>query len=198
MGFFKKKADPISERAKALNDQIAALEAEIQRLSAEREPDERNHAAPPPPPAPPLARKETRPPSAQPKLRSTTLPHGHGGSTMHAQTPETSPESGPVEEPVLEDLNPFRDPSEAVPPVAPKPSLGLRGPESVPVWERIKNNFRGPATSNPKLVNYLAAGSIQGLRPLRYEKRVARNRFLLFAIALALVLWGLLAAFFKR
>ena len=79
-----------------------------------------------------------------------------------------------------------------------KPSLGLREAESLSVWDRVKNNFRSPPTSNPKLVNYLAAGSIQGLRPLRYEKRVARNRFLLFAIALALVLWGLFAALLKR
>ena len=195
MGFFKKKADPISERAKALNDQIAALEAEIQRLSIERAPEEPERSAPPPS-APRAARHEAQ--SAQPKLRSTTLPHSHASSATHAPTPEPAPDRPPVEEPVLEDLNPFRHPSDAVTPTPSKPSLGLRGPESVSVWERIKNNFRGPATSNPKLVNYLAAGSIQGLRPLRYEKRVARNRFLLFAVALALMLWGLLAVILKR
>jgi len=193
MGFFKKKVDPVSERAKALNDQIAALEAEIQRLSTEPPPEEPNRGAPPPPAA---HSKEARPLSPQPKLRSTTLPHAHAGSTMHAQGTDADRQA--AEEPVLEDLNPFRNPAEARPPVAHKPALGLRDPDSVSVWERVKNNFRGPATSNPKLVNYLAAGSIQGLRPLRYEKRVARNRFLLLAIALALVLWGLLAAFLKR
>ena len=36
MGLFKKKPDPISERALALNDQIAALEAQIQKLSVEQ------------------------------------------------------------------------------------------------------------------------------------------------------------------
>jgi hypothetical protein len=197
MGFFKKKADPISERARALNEQIAALEAEIQRLSTERAPEEPERSAPPAP-APRAARQETRPPSAQPKLRSTTLPHSHAAAAMHAPTPGSAPDRPPVEEPVLEDLNPFRHPSDAVAPTVSKPNLGLRGPESVSVWERVKNNFRGPATSNPKLVNYLAAGSIQGLRPLRYEKRVARNRFLLFAVALALMLWGLLAVILKR
>ena len=197
MGFFKKKADPISERAKALNEQIAALEAEIQRLSENGHHAESNRAAPPPPP-PATARPKERPASPQPKLRSTTLPHGHGGSTVHAQNTEPGTERQPVEEPVLEDLNPFRNPGEVTPPPATKPSLGLREVESLSVWERVKNNFRSPPTSNPKLVNYLAAGSIQGLRPLRYEKRVARNRFLLFAIALALVLWGLFAALLKR
>jgi hypothetical protein len=197
MGFFKKKADPISERAKALNDQIAALEAEIQRLSTERAPEEPERAAPPPP-APRTSRQETRPPSAQPKLRSTTLPHSHAASAAHAPAPEPTAQRPQVEDPALEDLNLFRHPADAVAPTVSKPNLGLRGPDSVSVWERVKNNFRAPATSNPKLVNYLAAGSIQGLRPLRYEKRVARNRFLLFAVALALMLWGLLAVILKR
>ncbi len=199
MGFFKKKADPISERAKALNEQIAALEAEIQRLSTNGHPSE-SKAAPSSPAAssPPAARPKERPAPPQPKLRSTTLPHAHAGSAVHAQNTEAGAEKKTVEEPALEDLNPFRNPAEAVPPTAAKPSLGLREAESLTVWERVKNNFRSPPTSNPKLVNYLAAGSIQGLRPLRYEKRVARNRFLLFAIALALVLWGLFAALLKR
>ena len=47
-------------------------------------------------------------------------------------------------------------------------------------------------------MNYLAAGSIQGLRPLRYEKRVARNRFIFLVVVLVLVLWGILAVIFKR
>jgi hypothetical protein len=194
MGFFKKKADPISERAKALNDQIAALEAEIQRLSTQRAPEEPTTT--PAPSTPARAPRPEAPPKSQPKLRSTTLPHSLAASAAHAQASEPNSERRPVEEPVLEDLNPFRDPSEAMPSAA-TPDLGLRD-DSLSVWERVKNNFRGPATSNPKLVNYLAAGSIQGLRPLRYEKRVARNRFLLLAVALALVLWGLLAAFLKR
>ena len=44
------------------------------------------------------------------------------------------------------------------------------------------------STSNPRLVNYLAAGGVQGLKPLRYEKRVARNR----VVVLALILLGLM------
>ena len=33
MGLFKKKADPITERARALNQQIADLEKQITRLA---------------------------------------------------------------------------------------------------------------------------------------------------------------------
>jgi hypothetical protein len=70
--------------------------------------------------------------------------------------------------------------------------LGLRKYDLHAAWSRFKSHFRGPVASNPKLVSYLAAGSIQGLRPLRYEKRVARNRFLVFVAALILALWGLI------
>ena len=66
------------------------------------------------------------------------------------------------------------------------------------VWQRLKDGFKSPPASNPKLVNYLAAGSIQGLRPLRYEKRVARNRFILLVVVLLLVLWGTLVMFFRN
>ena len=42
--------------------------------------------------------------------------------------------------------------------------------------------LRGSPAVNPKLVSYLAAGSIKGLRPLRYEKRIARNRFIFLTV----------------
>ena len=74
----------------------------------------------------------------------------------------------------------------------------MRKFDLVAAWRKFKEVFQPPPASNPKLVNYLAAGSIQGLRPLRYEKRVARNRFILLVVVLVLVLWGILAVVFKR
>jgi hypothetical protein len=185
MGFFRKKADPISERARALNQQIAALESEIERLSEQQENQDRPK---PPSPAPAEA---ARPPRQQPRLRSTALPHGHSGATMQAQS-QPQP-ANPPEEPALEDVNPFRVETEPAPPPERAEQLGVRNPEPASMWQRIKNNFRAQPMANPKLVNYLAAGSIHGLRPLRYERRVARNRFLLLVVALAIMLWGLLA-----
>ncbi|HTD65857.1 MAG TPA: hypothetical protein VK846_04915, partial [Candidatus Limnocylindria bacterium] len=76
--------------------------------------------------------------------------------------------------------------------------LGVRKYDLAATWGRLKNLFKTPPASNPKLVNYLAAGSIQGLRPLRYEKRVARNRFIFLIVVLLLVLWGIIAVIFKR
>ena len=37
MGLFNKKADPISERSKALKDEISALESKIKKLSTQIE-----------------------------------------------------------------------------------------------------------------------------------------------------------------
>ena len=70
--------------------------------------------------------------------------------------------------------------------------LGTSESESDTAWQWLTRRFRKPpVSSNPRMVNFLAAGSIQGLRPLRYERRVARNRFLAFSMLLVLVLIGL-------
>ena len=71
----------------------------------------------------------------------------------------------------------------------------MRKYDLLALLRRLRGNFRGPSTTNPKLVSYLAAGGIQGLRPLRYEKRVARNRFIFFVVILLLVLLGTLLVF---
>ncbi|MEE2947978.1 MAG: hypothetical protein VX392_06645 [Verrucomicrobiota bacterium] len=84
-------------------------------------------------------------------------------------------------------------------PLPPRPShplseqpLGTAEPENESVWQWFSSRFRKPpVSSNPRMVNFLAAGSIEGLRPLRYERRVARNRFLAFSVLLVLVLIGL-------
>ena len=75
--------------------------------------------------------------------------------------------------------------------------LGVRKYDLPALLRRVREHFRGPSTSNPKLVSYLAAGGIQGLRPLRYEKRVARNRFIAFVAILFLLLLGTLVVFLK-
>ena len=58
-------------------------------------------------------------------------------------------------------------------------------------WRRLVNHLRGPTANNPGMARMLAAGSIHGLRPLRYERRVARNRFVALFVILLLILWGL-------
>ena len=75
--------------------------------------------------------------------------------------------------------------------------LGVRKYDLPALWSRLRNHFRGPTTSNPRLVNYLAAGGVHGLRPMRYEKRVARNRFIALVVVLFLILLGVISLFVK-
>jgi len=167
MAFVKKKAkqvDPISERARTLNDQIASLESEIKKLDTR------------------LQRTTT------PKFRSTAIPHGETVSRKSEPPPAPKPI---LHEPVFEEVNPKSFQPEADPRDRYN-ELGVRKYDLPALWERLRNHFRGPTTNNPRLVNYLAAGGVHGLRPMRYEKRIARNRFIFFAGALFLLLLGTL------
>ncbi len=171
MALLKKKSDPISDRARTLNDQIAALESEIKKL------DTQIQRAP------------------APKLRSTAIPHGatipHG-----SERPAPSPAA---REPVFEQIN-----SKSIQARAEAESadhyneLGVRKYDLPALWNRIRNHLHGPTTTNPRLVNYLAHGGVHGLRPMRYEKRVARNRFIALVVVLFLILLGVISLFVKN
>ena len=181
MGLFKKNYDPISQRAADLNEQIAALEEQIKQLTVEQAPASHTPAA-------------AAPAAAQPRLRSTAKPRG----AQPASVPEPAALPRP-QEPIFEEVDQERiqvQQEEAA--SGDLNGLGVRKHDLVTFWRRLTAHFRGPSTTNPKLVNYLAAGSIQGLRPMRYEKRVARNRFLFLAVIIALVLWGLVAMYLNK
>jgi hypothetical protein len=75
---------------------------------------------------------------------------------------------------------------------------GVRKYDFPALIQRIRTFFTGPSTSNPKLVNYLAAGGVHGLRPLRKEKRVARNRFVFFSALLFLAMVGIIYVYFRN
>jgi hypothetical protein len=175
MAWFRKKPDPISDRARALNDEIARLDAQIKELGAQME-----HGQP------------------QPRSRSTALPHG--GTVNHpAPVPPAPPMPPAAEEPIFEEVRKdlLKTRSEGATTPEHYNDLGMRKYDLAALLRRIRDHFRGPSTTNPKLVSYLAAGGIQGLRPLRYEKRVARNRFIFFVAILFLALLGTLLVFRK-
>jgi hypothetical protein len=167
MGFFKKTVDPISERTKALNAQIASLEAQIKKLDQKLLHD-------------PHAR--TRAPHVAPN-------NGSRNSRTQAA----------IREPVFEPVDHQRlDPP---PPREHTPEhyndLGVRKYDLAASWRRWHHYFRAPPARNPKLVTYLATGSIRGLRPLRYEKRVARNRCIALLVLLGFLIWGIIAVFLR-
>lgn len=199
MGWFKKKSDPITERARALNEQIASLEQQIADLSGKLQ------DAPPeePPPIEDVASAPPPPQVGQPRLRSTALPRSQGVIMHGGNQPLPVPPPPPARaepEPVFEEVpgNPFKADGDTPPEPEPQPELGVRKNSFGEMWRRMQNHFRGPPAANPKLVSYLAAGSIQGLRPLRYEKRVARNRVIALVVVLVLILWGIIAVILGR
>jgi hypothetical protein len=173
MALSKKKADPISARARTLNDQIAALESEIKKLDTQ------------------IQRAPT------PKLRSTAIPHG---ATVSHGPEKSVPAPKPAEhEPVFEEISSKSIQARAE---AESPDhyneLGVRKYDLPALWGRLRNHFRGPTSSNPRLVSYLAHGGVHGLRPMRYEKRVARNRFIALVVVLFLILFGVISLFLKN
>lgn len=166
MGWFRKKQDPLSERARALEAEIAALQEQIKQA-------ESGVAAP-----------------SAPRLRAPALP---GGA-------KTGTPAAPPAEPVFEavDQHRLKTPAPVAPTSAlPHPDLGLRQPGLSGSLLRLKRHFGLTPSSNPKLVKLLDSGQIQGLRPLRYEKRVARNRFILLSLLLLAVLFGLFTAILR-
>lgn len=177
MAWFRKKPDPISDRARALNDEIAQLEAQIREL------DGRVQREPPQP--------EREPAADKPSAAVDSVP---------APAPSPQPRASAPEVPIFEEVPVDRLKARNDAPTTPAHynELGVRKYDLPALFRRIRNHFRGPSTTNPRLVSYLAAGGIQGLRPLRYEKRVARNRFIVLVVVLFVILLGLLAAFVRR
>jgi hypothetical protein len=169
MGLFKKKNDPISDRSRALSGQIASLEARIKKLNEQIQ--------------------------EKPGGRARSA----GGNGLAATAPGKPPRHASGE-PVFEKVEqkPLTAPPE--PPVTTQHfnELGVRKYDLLAVFRGFKKQFQPPPAANPKLINYLAAGSIQGLRPLRYEKRVARNRFLLLTAIFVLVLLGIFYGLVRR
>jgi cell division protein FtsB len=171
MALLRKKADPLSERAKSLSAEIEALEAKIRKLNQQDGAKEVNKSGA--------------------RVRSTALPSGVTLAVNTAKEPE------PVFEEV--DQKPIKEHPVPISRTPTTPLEDVSTPQQkLSLLDRLEQIFRPPPLSNPKLVNYLAAGSIQGLRPLRYEKRVARNRFLALALVLVIVLFGICAALIKH
>jgi hypothetical protein len=172
MAWFNKKTDPISDRARALNQEIADLEAQIQSLDARIQADH-----------------------SQPRLRSTAVPRNSAWRDSAPVSPVPAPPA--AHEPIFEevDQNLLRPRAEGAATPEHFNELGVRKYDLLALFRRVQNHFRGPSTTNPKLVSYLAAGGIQGLRPMRYEKRVARNRFIVLVAALFLIGLGIIAVY---
>ncbi len=176
MAWFKKKPDLISDRARRLDNEIAELEAKIKSLDSQPANGE-----------------------SHPRLRSTALPHGASVSHSAGNSAPIPPAPRP-QEPIFEDLGQDFLKARGEGNNTPEHfnDLGVRKYDLPALFRRLHHNLRGPSTTNPKLVSYLAAGGLQGLSPLRYEKRVARNRFIAFVLVLFFILVGVVWVFVRH
>jgi hypothetical protein len=172
MGLLNKKPDPISEKSRALEAEIAALETEIKKLDTQ------------------LTR------SSAPRYRSTATPQG---AIIQRGPEKPSPPPPRKAEPVFEEVK--RSPlAAAAAAEAPEiyNDLGVRKYDLPALWKRITNHLHGPSANNPRLVTLLAAGGVDGLKPLRYEKRIARNRVLVLGLVLFAILLGTFLIFLRN
>jgi hypothetical protein len=115
MAWFKKKTDPISERARALSEEINALEARIKKLDT-----------------------QDRQTKSQPRLRTTAMPHG-STVTHHPPGPPANATPAP-HEPVFEEVDQARLRSET--PVSIPDhynELGVRKYDITALWRWVRN-----------------------------------------------------------
>jgi hypothetical protein len=183
MGLFSKKADPIASKAKELEAQIAAVQLQIRQLNRKLDQPE------PEPKAPDqkaIGQEQTFAPTP---VRSSVTAQG---------ARVLPPRNLPPREPIFESVDQGAPAAQSDPSKAHFNDLGVRKYDLPGAWKRLTGYFRGPTTHNPKLVSYLAAGSIRGLRPLRYEKRVARNRFIMMSGFFVVVLYWLVSVFWRH
>jgi hypothetical protein len=190
MGFFTKRADPLTERARDLQAELAAVQEEIERLESGALP---TTATP----------KFT---SGQPRLRSTALPGGarvvvHGGETAACEPAVAATPAAPAprREPVLEEVSPRPLPEAPVRTgAAHYNELGVRKFDFSAWAKSLRDRLSGNPGGASRILPLLNAGALHGARPLRREQRVARNRFLALFAVLLLVLFGLFVAVLKQ
>ncbi len=166
MGLFRKKNDPIKAREQNLASEIDQLEDQIRALKGV------------------LKQAASDPQTAAPASPGRS-PAPRPAAAVEPAKPPAEPVFEPVDQQRLQAAaNPFKEKHDP---------RALQREGSTSRLEKVARYFRGPTSSNPKLVSYLAAGNIHGLQPLRYERRVARNRLLLWIVIIIVLIVG----FFK-
>ena len=59
-------------------------------------------------------------------------------------------------------------------------------------FKRLMGMIQSRSPESERLVSYLAAGSFEGMRPLRYEKRVRRNRIIFYSLVIAILIFAVM------
>ncbi len=204
MAFFGSRPSlPIDERERALNEEIARLEKEIAGLKSSPTKTKRDRdresagvqttqisstSAPSVPVAAPVISQVISAVNAESAVAPVPLPPTPPPShpALVATALKSKPPVG-LTVPVTSNDPHFND-------------FGVRKFDVKAWWENLLGQWRrspsGPA--NPEMVKYLATGSVQGLRPLRFERRVARNRTIGLVAVLVVILYGLAWVFLRN
>jgi hypothetical protein len=158
--------DPISSRAKSLSSRARELKAEIRKLE----------------------KQSTR----EPKFQRTTSSKAKTSEVSNGQPPlESMFET--IEHETLGLKEPERDT---------KAHYNTQGVKKLdPMGWLKRQSEKSPDSSHStseqenttKWVQYMATGGVQGIEPLRREKRIARNRFLLMFALFLVILCGIFA-----
>src|ERR1043166_1035513 len=193
MAWFKKKQSPIEKRLEELNQQIAELETQARRQEeaavrraaqpSESETDGQNQIVAP---TEPEIEKPAPDKSAhRPRFRTTVTPSGV--SPVHGIEPHEVDFFARRDKPVDFSLEQGQS-SPAKSSEAKKDSAETQAPQSHGFLDDILRLFHKPKSppSRARLA-YLTTGSFKRLKPLKYERRVARNRAIVLILILAVV-----------
>ena len=199
--FSNRGATAVDDREQALNDEISRLEKEIAELKTRPAKAQRARPVPSVQTAQ-LSDIATPEPEGTPPLVTNVVPV----VTVETPVPPVPlPPSPPPSLPTVAVGVP-RAKIAALPSANPGLSdpryneLGERKFDLGSWWQGVRHQFRRTpvGSNNPEMVKYLAAGSVQGLRPLRFERRIARNRTVGLVSVLVVVLYGLAWVFFRH
>jgi hypothetical protein len=166
MPLFRRRHDPLEARSRELADKVKRLEREVRDVARIQ-----------PGSSPPRSVAAPDVPSGGDIPRPSPVPRGR-------VAPDRLAPSGPAAVPRVVG-GPAPGPDPLVSPV------GARKFDLPAAWRRWAARFDTRGGASPAASRYMTSNSIHGLRPLRYEKRVARNRFIGLFILLVLVLTGL-------
>ena len=203
--FDSRPAIPLDAHEKALSEEISRLEKEIATLKRPRTKPERTSQFPPTIGSSSTPEPAVKPGNVSPEVVKSPKPTTPSSSSVPPlPLPPTFPPGLKIQSPTFELARSATAPSIASVEVPLDPrfnELGVRKFDLGSWWRarvaRLRQHTMGPTSSNPHMIKYLATGSVQGLRPLRYERRVARNRLLALVATLVIVLYGLAWVFLR-
>ncbi|MFM8421469.1 MAG: hypothetical protein ACKOEQ_15250 [Verrucomicrobiota bacterium] len=172
MAFFRRRKDPLEAHAQELAGKIKRLERELREAGQAPAVGKARPSGPMDVPAPAAARSPSldRPHVARTRGPADQVPRMPAPAVPRPGSSRPAPDS--AQDPLLS-------------------PMGARKFDLPAAWRRWVGRLASGPAETAASSRYRTSNSIHGLRPLRYEKRVARNRFIGLFVLLVLVLTGL-------